>query len=486
MRTHMKMSWVSALLLCVTASVAMADVYVDHEKGADDWDGTIATHGDGARGPVRRIARALQIRKPGDRIILAKCRTPYREEIHLVGEMVRPGSTLVIEGNGAVLEGISPERDWKDEGGGIISTGWAPDWGFFVVAEGRPPVRAKSLEAIQPGECYADYAKHIGYYKLRPGEAIGKTRLETPRGYCGVVIDQCSNVLIRNLTCQYFWNDGFNIQADSQDIRFENVVGRWNGDEGMSAHGTADVTVIGAEFYGNDNGLCDTVMSRTRYIGLNVHDNRSIGVWFQGGDHTIINARIVDNPAGVQIEEGQGPTYLPGFEQSPDVDCRLTMRNVLVSGGAFGVKLAHHSRMVLEHVTLTDQPVGVSLMGEGVDIHVINSIIDAGELSIEGAGAYWGDYNCWSNASAKVKTGAVKLPDWLVEHKTDGHSMVADPQMDPEGNLSAESPAIGKAYVDDGHLTDLMGSGMWDKANPLRVNRNLGADPATIPQALQR
>jgi hypothetical protein len=467
------------LLLCgatICASVVFADVHVNQDTGNDQSDGQAPERA------VKTLHRAVAIRKPADRIIIHNTTTPYRESLELIGQMGTPDQPLVIEGNGAVLEGlvITQPREWKDEGKGIISTAWGADWGFTVVADGKEGNRAASLDKMEPGESFGDYTAHRGYYRLLPSQSIDKTRLETPRGFCGVCIDDSSHIIIRNLICQYFWNDGFNIQGDSQDIRLEDIVGRFNGDEGVSAHGTADVTVIGADLHHNDNGLCDTVMSRTRYVGLNVHENRSVGVWFQGGDHTIVNARIVNNPSGVTLEEGQGPKHLPGFEKNPDVNCRLALRNTLVRDGAFGIKLAHHSQVVLDHVTILDQPIGIALAGEGVYAHVTNSIVAAGKHAIEGNGRYWGDYNAWGDATVFISGQPKRMKDWASESGVDSHSAFVDPKVLASGELQSDSPVIGKAYVDERYYESLKHDGFWSDAHPPRVHRDPGVDARAL------
>lgn len=469
-------------LALALSSAALADVFVDHENGSDENDGSVAVAAGDARGPVATLRHALEIRKPADRIVLRKTNAPYRESIVLTGLGGEPGQSLVIEGNGAVLDGLTTSKpdEWREEPDGSISVDWGADWGFCVVADGKLAERAESRESMKPGQSFGDYVNHRGYYLPAAGQSTQRTRLELPRGYCGVSIWDASHITIRNLTCQFFWNDGFNIQGDAQDIRFESVVGRFNGDEGISAHGTADVTVVGADLYGNDNGLYDTVLSRTRYIAINVHDNRSIGVGFQGGDHTITDARIENNPAGIVMEEGQGPVYLPGFSTNPDIDCRLTLRNVLVNGGSFGIKLAHHSSLSLEHVTIIDQPIGISLVGERTFAHVVNSIIASSQSSLEGNGRYWGDYNCWKNPRASINGEAKDLKDWAHQLGADEHSLFADPQLDSSGAAAAASPIIGKAYVDEIHYEALRGSSeLWNPAHPPRVLRDMGFDATT-------
>jgi hypothetical protein len=477
----------SALVICMSAA-ARGDIFVNGDTGSDTYDGAAMILIGASHGPVATLHRAIQIWKPGDRIVLHKTARPYREALVLVGVNGTAAQPVIVEGNGAVLQGLtitSPDQ-WTDNGNGLISMKWGPEWGFNVVADGKFAVKVPSVDGIKPGQSSGDWKntknpQHRGYYKLSPEQSLGKTRLEVSTGFCGVSIDDSSHVIVRNLTCQHFWDDGFNLQGNSQDIRFENIVGRWNGDQGISAHGRCDVTVLGGEFFGNDSGIVDTVVSRTRYVGINLHNNRSVGVWFQGGDHSITDSRIVDNPTGIFLEEGQSGTYPPGFNQDPDIDCCVALRNVLVRGGAYGLMLAYHSRVSVDHATIVGQPIGIILRSAGVKAHIANSIISATKKSIVGPGQYWGDYNCWANSASTVKTGEVMLSDWAPKQGMDTHSIFQDPELSGAGEVNANSAVIGKAYVDEKYYQDLQHDGMWTDSHPPVISRNMGFDGSRVP-----
>src|SRR5690349_12189334 len=97
--------------LLLAASVATArDIHVDNTTGDDRYRGqSLLVYG--GQGPIRTLQKAVRIAKPGDRIIVNPTGFPLREEVIINGvERENPTATfpVVIEGNGAVLEGLVP------------------------------------------------------------------------------------------------------------------------------------------------------------------------------------------------------------------------------------------------------------------------------------------------------------------------------------------------------------------------------------------
>ena len=88
------------------APVRARDVFVNNVAGNDAKPGVRADPQSGD-GPVRTLDRALRLVRHGDRIVLANTGEPYREMISLcdVGQRGYPDLPLVIQGNGATLDG---------------------------------------------------------------------------------------------------------------------------------------------------------------------------------------------------------------------------------------------------------------------------------------------------------------------------------------------------------------------------------------------
>src|SRR3990172_3435458 len=105
--------WLATWLVLTLLAAPMAsgrDIHVNNLDGDDSFTGRRAGNLSDWSGPVRSIARALELAVQGDRIVLANSGEPYRESISLAGsrhsgDVLRP---LVIEGNGAILDGSAP------------------------------------------------------------------------------------------------------------------------------------------------------------------------------------------------------------------------------------------------------------------------------------------------------------------------------------------------------------------------------------------
>ena len=118
-------------------------VYVNNLAGSDKFDGSRETVS-GDAGPVATLARGTSLLKPSGRLVIQNTGKPYRGEVKLIDLGGTADQPLIVDGNGAVIEGIGLTKpsDWKDEGNGIISTDWRPDWGFLSSSMARPVGRA--------------------------------------------------------------------------------------------------------------------------------------------------------------------------------------------------------------------------------------------------------------------------------------------------------------------------------------------------------
>ncbi|HEY9250294.1 MAG TPA: right-handed parallel beta-helix repeat-containing protein, partial [Rariglobus sp.] len=97
---------------------------------------------------------------------------------------------------------------------------------------------------------------------------------------CPVRISNASWQTFRNLVATGGTNDGFNLHGDGKGLRFENITGANNLDEGFSSHDTMECVIDGADFRGNDNG----VANGPRYVMRNarIHDNLGWGLVLHG------------------------------------------------------------------------------------------------------------------------------------------------------------------------------------------------------------
>jgi len=477
-------SFISATLLLFLAvgfaSGATEDkavVYLDNAIGSDGNDGSSPSPAGENVGPVASISRACDLLQESGKLIIKNTGRPYRGSLILVGKGGTPEQPLIIEGNHATLEGLEAAKpsDWKVEQDRIISMEFSgAGIGFFVVRDGIPPIWAKSLKDIQPGENFHDKAANRGYYCLPEGKSLQDLKLEVPTGGCGcgVEIIGASNIIIRNLQCRYFCNDGFNFQGECEGLLLEHIEGYLNGDQGFSCHATVSCVVVDGNFHNNDSGIADTAFSRSSFYGVLVSANRSYGVLFEGGEHSIVNGTITNNPISITLEGAKGVDSLPGTPFNPYANCRLCLRNTCVEGGDFGLKIKEGSRASVNYCVFRDQPTNLILADDQARLHMLNSIVAprAGGkvLDCSSSQTYWGDYNCWASHSAAMNHQVVDISDIGAHSEIEAHSLVADPLFASNRGpqIQANSPARGKAYVDPTYYPWLKSSGVIDPEYP--------------------
>jgi hypothetical protein len=150
-------------------------------------------------------------------------------------------------------------------------------------------------EELKPGQMgYADDGSV--YFRWPTAFSPGKSRIIAPPapGTSGVSI-QCSHVVVKNLDVRHAANDGFNIHNKWVGVRLENVQAISNGDEGISAHGEVELTVVDSEVAFNGSaagGVADVDKSVTRYERCRVHDNLGAAFYFSGKSHTVVDTTI--------------------------------------------------------------------------------------------------------------------------------------------------------------------------------------------------
>jgi hypothetical protein len=485
MKLCLLLSLSAALFFCCVPQVARGatemagTVYLDNVKGSDQFDGSSAIPGEGGVGPVASITHASAILKPCEKLVIANTGIPYRGTLLLCGKGGTPETPLIVEGNGATLEGLLPTKpsDWTVLKNGVLSMKWyGMPYGFMVVADGKPPVFAKSLRDIKPGESYYNKplgGPHPGYYRLPEGKRLEDMTLEVDNGGfgCGVEIVGASNIIIRNLKCRYFNNDGFNIQGECEGLLFEHIEGYLNGDQGFSCHATVACQVVDGYFHEDDSGIADTVFSRSSFDGVVVTGNRSFGVLFEGGDHSIVNSRIANNARSIILEQAGGANDLPGTPYNPYTSCRLYLRNTSVEGGDIGLRLREGSRASVNYCVFRNQPTCFLIEDVPSRLHVTNSIIAplSRAISCRDTGSYWGDYNCWAKTDSEVYIRGFDITDSSVQPPMERHSIVADPLFTSSHGpqVQQNSPVRGKAFVDPSNVPWLKNSGFLDPKYPL-------------------
>jgi hypothetical protein len=129
-----------------------------------------------------------------------------------------------------------------------------------------------------------------------------------------------AHLFIRNLTATHPYNDGFNIHGDCRDVVFENIRAIECGDDGISAHESAEYRVDGLVSIGNSTGITDTVAAHTTYNRVFIADCHGYDLFFlDNGRYRLTNA--------VVLSSAQSPFVLTGRD---DGRAELILENVLI------------------------------------------------------------------------------------------------------------------------------------------------------------
>jgi hypothetical protein len=188
----------------------------------------------------------------------------------------------------------------------------------------------KPVSDLQPGEWtfVKDPSREIPpskqiygtfYVKLPPGQKLADAHIRAPVRSAGVqMAGENAWLVIKNLTATHPYNDGFNIHGDCRNVVFENIRAIECGDDGISAHETAQYQVDGFVSIGNSTGITDTVAAQTSYNRVFIADCVGFDLFFlDKGRYSLTNAII--------LSSALNPFTTTGRE---DGDCRLAMQNV--------------------------------------------------------------------------------------------------------------------------------------------------------------
>lgn len=227
-----------------------AEFFVNNRTGEDFYDGRAAEPGNAGSGPVRTIARALQLASGSDRINLAKTDEPYRESVSIFGSRHSglAAQPLVIAGNEAVLDGSQPipPRQWKSVGGSVfrfVPPAAGPQQLFLG---GRPAVRAPvgpdgSMPQLEPRQwCYHEGALFfkVEQTKLPDDYDLAYAALPT-----GITLYFVQHVAIVDLVVQGFRLDGIQAANSARDIYLAGVIARGNGRAGLAVGGASRIEI---------------------------------------------------------------------------------------------------------------------------------------------------------------------------------------------------------------------------------------------------
>jgi len=297
---------------------------------------------------AKSIHEAIKLAEPGDTIHLEPI--VYRDYAGFYGKKGEPGRPITLDGHGATLEGSEPLEPaaWKEVAPGLFANDnllrlddavigrWFFVWNGRMNLMGRTSkgrsAPLKKPEDLQPGEWtfVKDPSREkppsrqiygAFFIRISPGHKLADEHIFAPVRSAGVQFSgDNAHLVIRNLTATHPYNDGFNIHGDCRDVIFENIRAIECGDDGISAHESAQYRVDGLVSIGNSTGICDTGTAETSYT--NVFIARCVGVdlyFLDEGRYSLTNALV--------LSSAQNPMTITGRDKG---ECRMRMENVLI------------------------------------------------------------------------------------------------------------------------------------------------------------
>jgi hypothetical protein len=302
--------------------------YADPALGDDRAAGTAAA-------PVRTLARAVSLLRPGDTLHLAGAgaASTYRETLEILDLAGTPGAPVTIDGHGATLDGCDPvpRKDWREVSPGLYSNVRLIDQlsetndatklqrMFFVIdgvhqrmgrtSKGRDPGLKKPAD-LAPGEWTFAARGRAFYVRLDGTFADDRARILAPVRRNGVSLMGLRGIhdlVIKNITVTRVLNDGFNLHGHGiARVRFENIAAAGCGDDGFSAHEDADHEIDGLAATGNSTGLANAYATALRARGLRLEGNHAVDLYLGHSARaeiadSIINTLRLTRPAGLRL-----------------------------------------------------------------------------------------------------------------------------------------------------------------------------------------
>jgi hypothetical protein len=346
------------------------------------------------------IAQAIKAAMPGDTIHLEP--KVYRDYAGFYAKQGEPGKPITLDGHGATLEGSDPlnPEQWMEVSPDLFAAdNLLPQLNDAIIArwfflfEGKMQLmdrtsKGKSATLKQPADLRPGEWTFVKdpsrakppskaiygtfFIKLAADHSLATPNIAVPVRSAGVQLSGANaHLVIKNLTATHPYNDGFNIPGDCRDVVFENIRAIECGDDGISAHESAQYRVDGFVSMGNSTGICDTGTAQTSYTHVFIARCVAVDLYFlDNGRYQISNALI--------LSSAQNPFSLTARE---DQRSELVMDNILICrlGPVRPAFIAKTS--VLKATRLTMENIDFDARGE-LELH--DSLIN-GKPTNEGA-----------------------------------------------------------------------------------------------------
>ena len=252
---------VLTLTLICGAPLYSKEIYVNNTTGHDRNLGRSADTVDSLIGPVKTIARAIELSGPGDKIIIAPTGVPYRETLCLFGKKQSGDDfgAFTIEGNGAVLDGseMLPIEVWSHAFGNTFRFRPTKFTHFQLFESGRPLKRvtvetgSKQPPPLNPMEwCVCNGFAYLCLDNFkRPDDR--EYKFSYSNLMTGITIMQTNDLRINDLIVQGFQVDGISVVNNTKNVVLDNIIVRGNGRNGLTI-GAASTVSLGYSLLGDN------------------------------------------------------------------------------------------------------------------------------------------------------------------------------------------------------------------------------------------
>jgi len=286
----------ASILLLPAQTSSARELFVNNVAGDDLHDGRAAQPDSQDHGPVRTIGRALTLARKADRIIIANTGTPYQESVTLQGSRNsgfgnRP---LIIEGNGAVLDGTRPiPRDvWKPVKKDLYR--FTPEFTTLLIFhDGRlAPRKVAQQGSTRPPLEPLEWCLYEGnvYFRTEENKLPDDYPLSFTHERVGLTLYEVRNVVVADLVIQGYRLDGVNAHDGASNVVLVGLICRGNGRSGISVGGACRLTIRACLVGNNGKAQIRTEgHCRTRVINCDLIDDDPLApaVVKEGGQVTI-------------------------------------------------------------------------------------------------------------------------------------------------------------------------------------------------------
>jgi len=364
------------VLLCwlngASGALFAATYYVNNRTGADTNDGkTEAT-------AFATIAKAVAACRTSDRLVLSDTGTPYHESLVFRQLGGTPHAPFVVEGRGAVLSGYRalPAARWEKVGDGLylFRTHMRPHQCPYLADRGKKLPERKEVAALAAEE-FCWHRDDGIYFKPEPSKPITAYELGATMLATGFTTMSASYIVCRDLVCEYFSNDGFNMHGDCRGLVLERIEARYNGNQGVSIHEAGGLVVRDAYLHHNGQGIVDVNASRSHYSGVLAEYN-GLGAGFNGGFHSMVDCVLRNNEKDQVDVSFAAPKHLPGGTTNPVAPTRVYLKNVILSGNGnrAGARVRANGTLAIENSIIVGSDAGIVVHTGGI-CHLTTSIV---------------------------------------------------------------------------------------------------------------